>query len=148
MNNKKYCDAMAELLYYLKGIDENEIKRIPTKLMNYFKENATKDYVCNFDYNKPLKDINISEETKALIGMICINYMCDSQGEKQRIISKLSENEIKYQEMLKKKYSTENLFKNNIKKSENENNNVALVEYKEEKWYGKLIIKIRKIFKK
>lgn len=148
MNNKKYCDAMAEILYYFNGIDENEIKKIPVKLMNYFKENATKDYVCDFDYNKPLKELNLKDETKALIGMICINYMCDNQEEKQKILSKLNENEAKYQEELKKKYSTENLFKNNIKTTENETNQVGLVEYKEDIWYKKIIMKIRKFFKR
>ena len=147
MNNKKYCDAMAEMLYYFNGIDENEIKKIPAKLMNYFKDNATKDYVCDFDYNRPLKELNLKDETKALICMIYINYICDNQEKKQKIISKLNENEIKYQEELKKKYSTENLFKNNIKTSENENNQVALVEYKKDKWYRKIIMKIRKFLR-
>jgi len=148
MNSGKYCDAMAEMLYYFNGIDESEIKRIPTRLMNYFKENATKDYVCDFDYNKPLKELNLKDETKALIGMIYINYICDSKEQKQKVLSKLSENEVKYQEELRRKYSTENLFKNRVKTLDDEVNNVALVEYKEIKWYDRLIIKIKKLFRK
>ena len=147
MNNKKYCDAMAEMLYYFNGIDENEIKRVPAKLMNYFRENATKDYICDFDYNQPLKKLNLKDETKALIGMIYINYICDSQEEKQKVLSKLTENEVKYQEELRKKYSTENLFKNNVKTSNKDANQGALIEYKEDKWFKKLVMKIKRMFK-
>lgn len=133
MNNRKYCDAMAEMLYYFNGIDENEIKRIPTKLMNYFKENATKDYVCDFDYNKPLKDLNLRDETKALIGMVYINYICNNKEEKLKILSKLSENEVKYQEELRKKYSVDNLFKSECSHDKDIEQNNRLVEYKEHK---------------
>lgn len=145
MNNKKYCDAMAEILYYFNGIDENEIKRVPTKLMDYFRENATKDYICNFDYNKPLKELNLKDETKALIGMVYINYICDSKEEKQKIISKLNENEAKYQEELRKKYSTENLFKNNEKKQDNIEPKTEIIEYKKDTWYRKIFTVIKKI---
>ncbi|MBP3502602.1 MAG: hypothetical protein J6K42_03890 [Clostridia bacterium] len=143
MNNKKYCDAMAELLYYLKGIDEQEIAKIPIKLIDYFKVNASKDYVCKFDYNKPLKELNLKDETKALIGMIYINYICENKEQKQRILAKLNDNEKKYQKELNVKYNVNYLFKHNKCTAENNEEQRALLKYSENKWYKKIISKIK-----
>ena len=73
-SNIKYKIAMAELLYYLKGIRKEDIAKIPQKLMLFFLENASKDYKCKFDYNKSLKQLELQEVTKGLIAMICLNY--------------------------------------------------------------------------
>ena len=115
MNNKKYCDAMAEVLYYFRGIDKNEIVKIPNKVLIYFHTNASKDYICRFDYNKPLKELEISDEAKALIGMIYINYICDSKEKKMKILRELKENDKKYLDNLNIKYNVNDLFKQNRK---------------------------------
>lgn len=52
MVNEKYAIAMAETLHYLKGINQNDIDKIPSKFMKFLKDNASQDYVCEFDYTK------------------------------------------------------------------------------------------------
>ena len=71
MINKKNANAMAEVIYYLKGIKQEDIDKIPEKLIQYLNKNATKEYQCDFDYNKPLKELNLLDETRGIIGMIC-----------------------------------------------------------------------------
>ena len=116
MINKKNANAMAEVIYYLKGIKQEDIDKIPEKLIQYLNKNATKEYQCDFDYNKPLKELNLLDETRGIIGMICYNYWCITDEQKQQYLSKLTYNEQQYQEEMYKKYNPNNLFENLDKK--------------------------------
>lgn len=120
----KNANAMAEFVYYLKGIRQEDINKIPQKLLQYLKENASKEYKCDFDYNKPLNELNLLEETRGIIGMICYNYWCVDEFQKKKYLDKLSKNEQKYQERLREKYNPDNLFKNN--KNTEESNKTEL----------------------
>lgn len=73
------ADAMAEVIHYLKGIRQDDIDKIPKKFMQYLNANASKEYVCKFDYNKPLKELKLLDETRGIIGMICYNYWCTTE---------------------------------------------------------------------
>ena len=42
MENVRYRDAMAETLYYLRGIRVEDLKKIPPKLLKYIHKNANK----------------------------------------------------------------------------------------------------------
>lgn len=81
----KYATAMTEVLYYLKGIRQEDVDKIPKKLIKYLKENALKNYECKFDYTKPLTELNLQEETKGLIAMICLNYWCETEEQKKKL---------------------------------------------------------------
>lgn len=148
MNNKKYCDAMAEVLYYFRGIDKNEIAKIPKKLLVYFHTNATKDYICKFDYNKPLKDLEVADETKALIGMIYMNYICDNKEQKEKILRKLKENDKKYQDDLNIKYNVNDLFKKNEEKDLEILNSSLPVEVKKQSFLKRIINKLKNAFRR
>lgn len=142
----KNANAMAEVIYYLKGIKQEDIDKIPKKFMQYLNENASKEYKCNFDYNRPLKELNLLEETRGIIGMICYNYWCDTENQKEEYLKKLSRNEQKYQQILYEKYNPDNLFKNKVSQIESVENSVAMVEYKET-IFKKFISRIKSIFK-
>ena len=149
MVNVKDANAMAEVIYYLKGIKHEDINRIPKKLMQYLNENASKEYICDFDYNMPLKDLNLLDEARGIIGMICYNYWCITEQQKEQYLKKLSQNEQQYQEILHKKYNPNNLFENFKKESSEEThhitNNIAMVEY-QESIFKKFINKIKYFF--
>lgn len=111
MVNERYSIAMAETLHYLKGISQEDINKIPNKFMEFLKVNADQNYKCDFDYTKSLKELNLSNETRGLISMICLNYWCETEEQKSNFRKHLSENETRYQEELKKKYNIDNIFK-------------------------------------
>ena len=152
MVNEKYGIAMCETLQYLKGINQNDLDKIPCKFIQFLKDNCLKDYECDFDYTKPLKELNISDEAKGLIAMICLNYWCTNDEQRERFRTHLTENELKYQEKLRKKYNPDNLFKNKVEKINVEDtikkDNIELIEYKEPKWYQNIFDRIMNIFKK
>lgn len=111
MSVERYTNAYAEVLHYLKGIKRSDISKIPKGLIYHFERFKNSKYICDFDYTKPLKELNLLEETKGLIGMICLKYWCDTDEKKQKLIENMNINELKHQEKLKKIYNTDNLFK-------------------------------------
>ena len=150
MVSVRYANAMSEVLYYLKGIQEDDIKKIPPKFIEYLKENASKDYKCNFDYNKPLKDLELLNETRGIISIICLNYWCETDKQKKKYLNKLKENELKHEELKKLKYNSNSFFKDNNlnvdKISNNSNNETSLVEIKERNKIQKIFERIKKFF--
>lgn len=110
MASIRYANAMKEVLQYLKGIQKEDVDKIPKKFMNFLEENASKEYECQFDFTKPLKELDLLDETKGIITMICYKCWCETEEQKQNFLEKLNENEIEYQKQLKEKYDMENIF--------------------------------------
>lgn len=150
MKKDEYSIAYAEVLHYLKGIRKKQIMLIPKGLIEYFKANKSQTYKCNFDYNKPLNEIEISDKAKGIIGMICLNYWSNSNNEKKIFLEKIEENEKIYQKELNEKYSYDNIFKksNKDKDLENEEKLLDLEPTKKVKLFEKIINKLKQYFNK
>ena len=150
MKKDEYSIAYAEVLHYLKGIRKKQIMLIPKGLIEYFKVNKSQTYKCNFDYNKPLNEIEISDKAKGIIGMICLNYWSNSNNEKKLFLEKIEENEKIYQKELNEKYSYDNIFKksNKDKDLENEEKLLDLEPTKKVKLFEKIINKLKQYFNK
>lgn len=148
MVSVRNANAMAEVIYYLKGIKQEDIDKIPKKFIQYLNENASKEYKCDFDYNKPLKELNLLDETRGIIGMICYNYWCVTEKQKEQYLKRLSQNEQQYQKILNEKYNPDNIFgKKKLNFIENTTNPTEITEYKES-IFKKFINKIKSIFSK
>ena len=148
MVSVRNANAMAEVIYYLKGIKQEDIDKIPRKFIQYLNENASKEYKCDFDYNKPLKELNLLDETRGIIGMICYNYWCVTEKQKEQYLKRLSQNEQQYQKILDEKYNPDNIFENKkLDFIENTTNPTEITEYKES-IFKKLINKLKSIFSK
>lgn len=151
MVSVKNANAMAEVIYYLKGIRQEDINKIPKKFIQYLNDNASKEYICKFNYNKPLKELNLLDETRGIIGMICYNYWCTNEKQKEQYLKKLNQNEQQYQEILHEKYNLDRLFENHKYESAEEKEfdakEVSMLQYKES-ILKKIIIKIKNIFTK
>lgn len=153
MIDVKYEYAMAEVLHYLKGIRKADRDKIPKKVINFLEENASKQYECDFDYNKPLCELNLFKESKAIIAFICLNYWCVTKSQKERFLKQLSKNKKMHQEQLRKKYDIDNLFKpieraysnDEIEDEKETAYNTAMIEYKES-LFMKIVNKIKYFF--
>lgn len=144
------ANALAEVKHYLKGIKQADIDKIPKELIQYINDNSANDYQCNFDYNAPLKDIDLLEESRGIIGMICYDYWCDTEEKKKRFRAKLYENELKHQDELRKQYNPNDIFKNsamNLKSEEVIEDSTSLIEV-EESFFKKLINRVKAFFRK
>lgn len=153
MVNERYSIAICETLHYLKGINQEDINKIPNKFMFFLKENASSNYSCNFDYNKPLKELNLTKEAKGIIAMICLNYWCETEEQKIKFRNHLNINEQAYQEELQKKYNIDDIFRkreisNNDETASESIINKLPVEVKNENIFKKLLNCLKKIFSK
>lgn len=141
-------EAYTELLEVLNRVDKSLVNKIPKELLNYFKQYKSNEYEYIYDENLPLSDQKLSHITLSLLAMINLNYWCEDEEHKQELLKKYNDNEIKYQEKLRKKYNFDNIFKDRQVKYEPVAENMQMVEYKKVTWYKKIFEKILSIFKK
>lgn len=152
MVNERYSIAISETLHYLKGINQEYINKIPNKFMIFLKENASNNYFCDFDYTKPLKELDLTNEAKGLIAMICLNYWCETEEQKIKFRNHLNVNEQAYQEELKRKYNVDDIFKkkdiSNNEEITYESINKLPIKVKPENIFKRLLNRIMKLFNK
>ena len=146
MVSVEYSEAVTETLDILKHTRKEDVDKIPSKFMDYLKENASKTYKPELDHTKKIKDMQLKRKTKAILAIIYKKFWCDSEKKKE-FDNTLKNNEIEYQEELREKYNLDNLFKNKVSQIETVDNSVAMVEYKES-IFKRFINKIKRIFKK
>lgn len=146
MVNERYANAMTEVLYYLKGIEQNDLDKIPDKVLKFLNENSSSEYICDFDYTKPLNELDLMKETKGIIGIICYNYWCETEGQKVLFLSQLKDNDKNNEEYLKSKYDINNIFSKTSLEQESfiEEKMLPSEQVKKEKWYKRLINFFRK----
>ncbi|MCR5186802.1 MAG: hypothetical protein K6D97_06800 [Clostridia bacterium] len=143
-------NALAEVKHYLKGIKQRDINKIPKDILEYININSSTDYQCNFDYNLPLKELDLLEETRGIIGMICYDYWCDTMELKKRFRARLNQNELRAQNKLKEKYNPNDIFKNaamNLKPSVEPEKTDSLMEV-EESFLKKIIKRLKHFLKR
>ena len=109
MVTNEFADASSELIEILKYLPQNEVEKVPQKLRSFFTKVANKNYVTKIDPNKSMQEQDIKEKTKDLITVLYRNYWCN-EDERTSLDKKLIENDKKYEEMLRKKYNSENIF--------------------------------------
>ena len=140
--------AYKQVITILDNMEPEYKEKIPKKLVKLFEENSAENYEFHLDLTRPLKEQELNSKTLALLAMLNLNYWCETEEEKQELIKHYTENERKYQEKLRKKYNTDNIFQKNNRENKQEKTTeeqVALVEHKESV-IRKLINKIKSIF--
>ena len=143
-NNRR--QAYTEIVNFIELLDEYNRNKIPKKLMEFFKVEKDNNYTKVIDPKIPIKEQNLKKETLALIAMLNLQYWCEDEKEKQRLI--YANNEIKYQEELRDKYNPDDLFKTKQKNIEtNHSQQTAMIEYKELSIFQRIKEFIKNIFK-
>ena len=149
----KYSRAFKETYLIINNLAEELYARIPEKFIKMIKENMSQDYIITL---KELQQKGQMEETKIILSLIYRDFLCDEETKK----------ELFKQEQLKiqaEKEKINNIFGNKQQKDEdivlesNDSNitqlnsstqeQQALMVIKDEKWYVKILNKIKSIFK-
>lgn len=140
--------AYSEIDEFLDLLSEEKRNEIPIKLREFFREEKDKEYKKEINPQVPIKEQNLKEETLAIIAILNLQYWCKDDNEKERLKKIYAENEIKYQEALRKKYNTDNIFKKketNINIENKETRDNEMIRYKDP-LYKKMINIILKFF--
>ena len=137
--------AYAEVDKVLTFMENKYVDKIPVKMREMFKSEKLEGYNPIINPKIPLDEQNLQKRTLAILAMLNLNYWCESEKEKQELISLYAENDRKREEELREKYSPDNLFKKKDDKIE-EVQSTALIEYHEENFLKKIVRKIMEFF--
>lgn len=146
---EEYLKAFSEVEQIIKLMPESLQKKIPDRFKNIISTEKSQAYIPNI--KESFEKCNIMEKTKIVLAVIYRDFLC-SEEEKKEIKLKDSQKLMEYEEELREKYNTDNIFlnRNTIQYSSEEvkTDQTAIVEYKEKKFLQKLFDKIKHIFKR
>jgi len=137
--------AYAEVDKVLTFMENKYVEKIPVKMREMFKNEKLEGYNPIINPKIPLDEQNLQKRTLAILAMLNLNYWCESEKEKQELISLYAENDKKREEELRERYNPDNLFKKKEDKIE-EVQSTALIKYYEENFLKKIVRKIMEIF--
>ncbi len=135
-------EVYSELYEFLELIDYKYIVKIPNKLLQFFEDNRSENYIPHIRANIPVKEQSFNEGTLAIIALLNLKYWCEDEKEIKRLKQVYKTNEEKYQEKLKEQFDYNNIFEERNKNNKKENKEI--VEYKKIKLYQKVIYIIKK----
>lgn len=151
MISVEYANAYSEVLEILKYISKEDYEKIPNSKIELFETNYNKDYIFKYNPNKTLDEQNVSKTAKAIIAILFRDYWA-TEIQKEKIISKQNYDRTKFEEEMKARYNSNNLFKNNEKRIIMDNTEkekeLALIETSDIKWYKKVWRFLTKFLKK
>ena len=151
MISVEYANAYSEVLEILKYISKEDYEKIPNSKIELFETNYNKDYIFKYNPNKTLDEQNVSKTAKAIIAILFRDYWA-TEIQKEKIISKQNYDRMKLEEEGKARYNSNNLFKNNEKRIIMDNTEkeeeLALIETSDIKWYKKVWRFLTKFFRK
>jgi hypothetical protein len=143
--------AFKEVLVILNYIPKADYEKIPDDIIQTLKNNADALYNFSLDLEKNINEQNISELAKAIIGNFYRDYWI-TDVERKKILQEENLKRKEIEEEKRKKYNSNDIFKtsNNDKKNnfELETEDKNLIEIKENKWYKKIILRLKKFFTK
>ena len=90
MNSAK---VNGEIMGVLTALGNTYINRIPSQIMKYLTENCDMQNIPYIDINKRIEEQNISKDARVFLTMLKLKYWCESEEEKEKLISLLNENE-------------------------------------------------------
>lgn len=148
---KERMEAYVEVLEILKHMDNKYVKKIPEKLIAFFERNSSKDYSFSLDNNKTLAEQKLKNKTLAILGMLNLNYWCENEEAKQKLLEKYYKEEKLYQQELSEKYNPDKIFnkqiiKNEIIKNNSNEKETDMIIYKETV-FTRIINRIKKFFR-
>lgn len=135
MINNLYARACTEVSVILNYLPKDEYDKIPKEEVEFYLQNADKDYNFTIDTTKTIEEQNVSKKANAILVMLFKNYIA-TEVQKEKLNSILKNNFNIKQEELKQKYNKDNIFESeqknyeSITKVEELTVNTDLVEYK------------------
>lgn len=130
-------------------LDKNLYNKIPKNFLELIKRNVEPDYKVNIDYSKSINNQNLQRDTRVLLSLIYRDYLC-SQEEKDRLIQN---DKIQLNNEKEQQHSFNNLFKDNVEKTEIEkkelyNAETQIIKYRESSFFTNFINKLKAFFYK
>lgn len=133
----------AEVCAVLNKVSKERYNKVPIKIREEFEKFKEEAIKVEIKEDIPFEEQDITKEAKDIIFAISLNYWL-TEEKKKEVLIKLKENE----EALEEKYNANKIFEKMSKEEINvdiENKNI--VKEQKEKWYVKILNKIKKWFR-
>ena len=149
MIDEVYRNPFKEVYEILENTENELLEKIPTKFMNFIKENMNGNYKTNIQPDVDIDKQLLLKETEAVLSLIYRSYWATDK-EKQEFAIKDQQEFIKKEEKKKEQYQGKDIYqvfeeRKNINKIAIDNN---LMVIKKENFIKKFFKKILNIFKR
>ena len=143
-----YPKAYKEVIEILNFVPKESVDKIPKSLIDTFKSKMNKNYVFLVDVNKKFEDLELLNETKAILANIFKDCWA-TPYQREKIKSNEELERQKNNEAKRLKYNLDDIFNNNqvekINQIQNHNENIP-TEMKKERFYKKILDFFKKLF--
>lgn len=128
----EYDKRLVEVDEVLNYLSKDNLNKIPEDVRQAIKVNKNKEYVWKYDETKPLKEQNLNRDTIIILSYLNMEYLLNEE-QKALMEQIFEQNEKKANEEKRNQFKYDDLFKkeNDSKTSNSENENIQIVEYKE-----------------
>ena len=127
---------------------KESVNKIPSKMLEMFNEEQSKDYNFKIDTEKPFEEQELLEETKAILANMFRDYWA-TEYQREIILQKEKFDREELEKIKREKYNPDDIFEEKEKtdilsnKAPEESNKLP-VEIKKENLFKRLIIFIKK----
>jgi len=90
-----YC----ELSEIFKNIDKEKVMKIPIEILEEIKKNTNEDVRIHIDWDRPLSEQELSEDTLNILGWINVAFWTEGAEEKQKLYSRFYKNKREQEEL-------------------------------------------------
>lgn len=141
----EYEKCLVQVYEILNHLVEEELLKIPEKVIKKIEEKKDKNYIWLYDETKDLTNQEVDRKTIAILSYINIEYLLNKE-EKEILINMHESNE----ERLFPKVGTINFNKSSEYEMTKEENYIhqSLIEANEQKWYQKILKLVKQLFNK
>ena len=98
---KRYAYAEVEAIIHYMG--EKYINKLPKDIMSRIKAEKRQNYTPDFDFSKPLMPQVKRQETINLIAYLYLNYWCENEEDKKKVLSQIEINTARQKEIEKRR---------------------------------------------
>ena len=158
IKKENFSKAYKEIYVIINHLNEDEKNKIPQDFIDMIENQMDKDYAFNYDTTKDLSEQQVLRETLSILAYIYINYIGNYKDVHD--IKMQFQKDIVVEENAKKalyeKNNPKDIF-NNVSNNKPIKNNkvdstkfeqeVSLIDSKQDKWYSKIFTFFKTIFK-
>ena len=158
IKKENFAKAYKEIFVIIDHLNEDDKSKIPQEFIEMIEAKMDKDYVFNYDATIDLSEQDVSRETLSILAYIYVNYIGE-YNEVKEIKSQFQKDIIEHERAKKALYEKNNQNNglnnlNNIKSqtsskvdSNKFEEEVSLIDSKQDKWYSKIVSFFKNIFK-
>lgn len=148
MIDEIYKNSFKEVYDILENTEDELVSKIPTKFMNFLKENMNPNYKTNINKDEELDKQHLLKETEAILSLIYRSYWA-TEEDKKEFSQKDKQELIEKEEKRREKYPVNDIYEVFAKRKNINNitvdNNLMVI--KKESFIKRIFNKILSIFR-